>query len=196
MTSVREGRGRLVDARSPSWHKKGTIPGAVNIPFSICTAEKTDLSLRKVLTAIGAVAGLSRCASTVDVLDTRVRPSARQAEHRVASTLREATQASTSRRPDPYLAAIQDEATDLSVNAVEMKNQELIRNLVSSSSSARNLETTLEQAGFVVVEKEQSVSTIAAVRYGDAQIFDANREVLSNLDQIHVGQQLRLPIMQ
>ena len=29
------GRGVVVDARTPSWHKKGTIPGSVNIPFTL-----------------------------------------------------------------------------------------------------------------------------------------------------------------
>ena len=34
-TKVATGKGSLVDARTPSWHKKGTIPGAVNIPFTV-----------------------------------------------------------------------------------------------------------------------------------------------------------------
>ncbi len=29
------GSGVVVDARTPSWHKKGTIPGSVNIPFTL-----------------------------------------------------------------------------------------------------------------------------------------------------------------
>jgi len=33
-TKVSTGRGILVDARTPSWHKKGTIPGSTNIPFT------------------------------------------------------------------------------------------------------------------------------------------------------------------
>lgn len=31
---VNRGKGILIDARTPSWHKKGTIPGSVNIPFT------------------------------------------------------------------------------------------------------------------------------------------------------------------
>ncbi len=31
---VNTGSGVLIDARTPSWHKKGTIPGSVNIPFT------------------------------------------------------------------------------------------------------------------------------------------------------------------
>jgi rhodanese-related sulfurtransferase len=30
-----EGTGLLIDARTPSWHEKGTIPGSVNIPFTV-----------------------------------------------------------------------------------------------------------------------------------------------------------------
>ena len=32
--ALRDQEGLLIDARTPSWHKKGTIPGAVNIPFT------------------------------------------------------------------------------------------------------------------------------------------------------------------
>lgn len=31
---VNTGSGVLIDARTPSWHQKGTIPGSVNIPFT------------------------------------------------------------------------------------------------------------------------------------------------------------------
>ena len=37
---LREGRGVLIDARTPSWHKKGTIPGSVNYPFTLFTQEE------------------------------------------------------------------------------------------------------------------------------------------------------------
>ena len=33
-TKVSTGRGILIDARTPSWHSKGTIPGSINIPFT------------------------------------------------------------------------------------------------------------------------------------------------------------------
>lgn len=33
-TKVRDGEGMLVDARTPSWHSKGTIPSSINIPFT------------------------------------------------------------------------------------------------------------------------------------------------------------------
>lgn len=33
-TKVSAGTGVLIDARTPSWYEKGTIPGSVNIPFT------------------------------------------------------------------------------------------------------------------------------------------------------------------
>lgn len=36
-----DGSGLLIDARLPSWHQKGTIPGSINIPFTVF--EKSDL---------------------------------------------------------------------------------------------------------------------------------------------------------
>lgn len=54
LTEVRDGQGLVVDARTPAWHKKGTIPGSVNIPFTILTARADDPVLNKVLKALGA----------------------------------------------------------------------------------------------------------------------------------------------
>ncbi len=39
-TELRDGTGLLVDARTPAWHKRGTIPGSINIAFTHLT--KTD----------------------------------------------------------------------------------------------------------------------------------------------------------
>lgn len=39
------GKGVLVDARVPSWHKKGTIPGSVNIPFTVFEASPHEPQL-------------------------------------------------------------------------------------------------------------------------------------------------------
>lgn len=54
LTEVRDGQGLVVDARTPEWHNKGTIPGSVNIPFTILTASADDAVLNKVLKALGA----------------------------------------------------------------------------------------------------------------------------------------------
>ena len=40
---VNAGTGVLIDARTPSWHAKGTIPGSVNIPFTTFDEKESDL---------------------------------------------------------------------------------------------------------------------------------------------------------
>jgi len=47
--------GVLIDARTPSWHKKGTIPGSINIPFTVFEKDPTDVELAEVLESLGAV---------------------------------------------------------------------------------------------------------------------------------------------
>ncbi len=49
----------LVDNRTPDWHKKGTIPGAVNVPFTKLNRKKgaDDLSIAESLEMFGAVEG-------------------------------------------------------------------------------------------------------------------------------------------
>ncbi|MBF0194174.1 MAG: rhodanese-like domain-containing protein [Magnetococcales bacterium] len=34
MSKLADGTGALVDARTPDWHAKGTIPGSINIPYT------------------------------------------------------------------------------------------------------------------------------------------------------------------
>ncbi len=43
------GEGVLIDARTPSWFQKGTIPGSINIPFTNFDPEKSAAELAKVL---------------------------------------------------------------------------------------------------------------------------------------------------
>ena len=52
---LKAGSGMIIDARTPSWHKKGTIPGSVNIPFTQFAGESDDLETIMVLEKIGAV---------------------------------------------------------------------------------------------------------------------------------------------
>ena len=42
-------KGVIIDARTPSWHKKGTIPGSINIPFTTFDAGKSESDLAKAL---------------------------------------------------------------------------------------------------------------------------------------------------
>jgi len=49
------GSGLIVDARTPSWYKKGTIPGSINIPFTEFVAGVDAPETIKVLETLGAV---------------------------------------------------------------------------------------------------------------------------------------------
>lgn len=42
---VKTSQGILVDARTPSWHAKGTIPGSVNVPFTTFALDRNDKKL-------------------------------------------------------------------------------------------------------------------------------------------------------
>jgi rhodanese-related sulfurtransferase len=50
-----EGNGMIVDARTPSWYKKGTIPGSVNIPFTEFVGESDAPETIKTLERVGGV---------------------------------------------------------------------------------------------------------------------------------------------
>ena len=54
-TVMYRGDGVLIDARTPSWHKKGTIPGSINIPFTTFEKDAGDVELAEVLESLGAV---------------------------------------------------------------------------------------------------------------------------------------------
>lgn len=49
--SVATGKGLLIDARLPEWFAKGTIPGAVNVPFATLNASNPYRD--QILTALG-----------------------------------------------------------------------------------------------------------------------------------------------
>lgn len=50
---VNPGIGVLVDARTPSWFKKGTIPGSINIPFSTFSDKASDSEKGAALSKLG-----------------------------------------------------------------------------------------------------------------------------------------------
>ena len=53
-TAIHSGAGVIIDARTPSWHDKGTIPGSVNIPFTVFEKSADDPELVEVLERLGA----------------------------------------------------------------------------------------------------------------------------------------------
>ena len=52
--SVRNKKGLLVDARMQDWFARGTIPGAVNIPFTVLSMGIENKHIQKILTVLGA----------------------------------------------------------------------------------------------------------------------------------------------
>ena len=55
MVDAKQGKGLLIDARTDSWFRKGTIPGAINVPFTIFISSDGDLAMVKVFQALGGV---------------------------------------------------------------------------------------------------------------------------------------------
>ena len=51
---VKNNKGLLIDSRMPEWFDKGTIPGAVNIPFTILTKGLESKHTVKILKLLGA----------------------------------------------------------------------------------------------------------------------------------------------
>ncbi|MFA7632735.1 MAG: rhodanese-like domain-containing protein [Thiohalomonadaceae bacterium] len=52
---VNTGTGVLIDSRLPSWYLAGTIPGSINIPFTVFGEIPTDDDVTKALKMLGAV---------------------------------------------------------------------------------------------------------------------------------------------
>lgn len=65
---VAQGKGLLIDSRLPDFYKKGTIPGAVNLPFS--TVDENNPYRDEILKALGAEKSGSRWdfSNAMDVL--------------------------------------------------------------------------------------------------------------------------------
>ena len=53
-TALRDGEGVLIDARTPSWFEKGTIPGSINVPFTVLSRDPGDREVMLWLERFGA----------------------------------------------------------------------------------------------------------------------------------------------
>ena len=51
---LRDGTGVLIDARTPEWFQRGTIPGSVNFPFTTLTKDEDDPGMVEILQGFGA----------------------------------------------------------------------------------------------------------------------------------------------
>ena len=54
-TSLYQGDGVIIDARTPGWYKRGTIPGSINIPFTTFEKEPGSFELAELFESLGAV---------------------------------------------------------------------------------------------------------------------------------------------
>jgi rhodanese-related sulfurtransferase len=52
-TELKNGTGLIIDARTPEWYEKGTIPSSINIPFYIFSKKENDPELIATLTKLG-----------------------------------------------------------------------------------------------------------------------------------------------
>jgi rhodanese-related sulfurtransferase len=52
-TKVNQGSGVMIDARTPAWHARGTIPGSTNIPFTTLSLPQDAAELTTALAALG-----------------------------------------------------------------------------------------------------------------------------------------------
>ena len=50
---LNSGKGLIIDARVPSWYEKGTIPGSINIPFTVFDHAPTDIEIEEAFAQIG-----------------------------------------------------------------------------------------------------------------------------------------------
>lgn len=50
---LKQGTGILIDARTPNWHQKGTIPGSINIPFTVFSRDKDNIDLINAFNKLG-----------------------------------------------------------------------------------------------------------------------------------------------
>lgn len=53
-TVLPRGNGFIIDARTPGWHEKGTIPGSINIPFNVFEMPADDPELVETMERLGA----------------------------------------------------------------------------------------------------------------------------------------------
>lgn len=68
------GEGAIIDARTPGWHSRGTIPGSINIPFTVFEKPATAPELAEVLQSLGAkkredVSTITRAIETLGFID-------------------------------------------------------------------------------------------------------------------------------
>jgi len=77
-TSQGNGSGLIVDTRSASWYQRGTLPGSVNIPYTVFEKPGNDLELARVFEQLGVrprhdVGLAKRMLETLGLLDGKMK---------------------------------------------------------------------------------------------------------------------------
>jgi len=75
---LRNGDGLLIDARTPQWYEKGTIPGAISIPFTDLPDDPKDGKWNRILSDFGAtprgdVGQVERTLEEWGLVDTKLK---------------------------------------------------------------------------------------------------------------------------
>jgi hypothetical protein len=54
-------KGLLIDSRTPEWHRRGTIPGSINLPYTALNPAQgaDEITLEESLARLGVTPGLS-----------------------------------------------------------------------------------------------------------------------------------------
>lgn len=73
-----DGSGVLIDARMPEWHQQGTIPGSINIPFTVFSLEPDALELIEAMETLGVnrrgeASGITRGLEKVGLLSSALK---------------------------------------------------------------------------------------------------------------------------
>lgn len=133
--------------------------------------------------------------SFLDVIKQKAQPEA--AQDKISNVISQAARRSEKQTTkDPYLDVLQDEATDLSVTAVDTAGKtDIIRNLPYSPAEA--LSPGADGDAVYIVKEGDTLSSIASDLFGDPnaylQIYNANQDVLDSPDQVFKGTELRIP---
>lgn len=117
----------------------------------------------------------------------------------VSSAAKQAT-----RTKDPYLQSLVSEAenlrvlpTDLPTNATGKSDQAAFDGASPASQFTGSSSIRFTPDGLILVQPGDSLSLIAQALYGDAfaynRIFDENRDILNDPNEVEVGAQLRIP---
>jgi len=174
--SVAAGNGLLLDSRMPEWFAKGTIPGAINVPFA--TLEASNPYRDEIIKALGAQSDGTTWDFAAATGSIAV-PSALRTE---AGRVDTATLLAALVRKSNPEAAITP-TIDTNSNGVEVR-------VVQRAGETKRY-------NFYTVQSGDSLGAIAHRFYGDAafytSIFDANRQILSSPDRVRAGQRLSIP---